>query len=55
MEEVVLEEMRKIVGYENGVGDGLFVPGGSIANGYAISCARYKYMPDAKVITLLER
>ncbi|XP_037024547.1 acidic amino acid decarboxylase GADL1 [Bradysia coprophila] len=48
MEEVVLEEMRKIVGYENGVGDGLFVPGGSIANGYAISCARYKYMPDAK-------
>lgn len=49
MEEVVLEEMRKIVGYENGIGDGLFVPGGSIANGYAFSCARYKYMPDAKV------
>lgn len=49
MEEVVLEEMRKIVGYENGIGDGLFVPGGSMANGYAFSCARYKYMPDAKV------
>lgn len=51
MEEVVLEEMRKIVGYENGIGDGIFCPGGSIANGYAYSCARYKYMPDAKVRT----
>lgn len=49
MEEVVLEEMRKIVGYENGIGDGLFVPGGSIANGYAFSCARFKLCPDAKV------
>ncbi|KAJ6645878.1 Acidic amino acid decarboxylase GADL1 [Pseudolycoriella hygida] len=48
MEEIVLEEMRKIVGYENGAGDGIFCPGGSIANGYAISCARYKFMPDSK-------
>lgn len=49
MEEVVLEEMRKIVGFEDGVGDGIFCPGGSIANGYAISCARYKHIPDIKV------
>lgn len=49
MEEVVLREMRSIVGFENGRGDGIFCPGGSIANGYAISCARYKYMPDIKV------
>lgn len=49
MEEVVLEEMRKIVGFANGVGDGIFCPGGSIANGYAISCARHKYAPDIKV------
>lgn len=49
MEEVVLKEMRKIVGYQNGEGDGIFCPGGSAANGYAISCARYKYFPDVKV------
>lgn len=49
MEELVLEEMRKIVGYTNGIGDGIFCPGGSIANGYAISCARYKKTPDVKV------
>lgn len=50
MEEVVLRELRKIVGFPNGDGDGIFAPGGSIANGYAISCARYKCMPDVKVI-----
>lgn len=49
MEETVLKEMRKIVGWEDGHGDGIFCPGGSIANGYAISCARYKFMPDIKV------
>lgn len=52
MEEVVLREMRKIVGFsgdDSGAGDGIFVPGGSIANGYAISCARFKSMPDVKV------
>jgi len=36
MEEQVLAEMRRIVGFpENGHGDGIFCPGGSIANGYA--------------------
>lgn len=49
MEEVVLKEMRSIVGFPDGTGDGIFCPGGSMANGYAISCARYKYMPDIKV------
>lgn len=49
MEEVVLKEMRKIVGFKNGNGDGIFCPGGSMANGYAINCARYKYMPNIKV------
>lgn len=49
MEEVVLKEMRKIVGYLNGEGDGIFCPGGSAANGYAISCARYHACPDIKV------
>lgn len=50
MEETVLREMRKIVGFSvDGEGDGIFVPGGSMANGYAISCARFKAMPDVKV------
>ena len=49
MEEVVLKEMRKIVGYPNGDGDGIFCPGGSAANGYAISCARHHACPDIKV------
>lgn len=49
MEETVLSEMRKIVGWENGKGDGIFCPGGSMANAYAISCARYKFTPDIKV------
>lgn len=49
MEETVMKEMRKIVGWENGNGDGIFCPGGSLANGYAISCAKYKFNPDIKV------
>lgn len=53
MEEEVLKEMRKIVGYKDGKGDGIFCPGGSMANGYAINCARFKYMPDIKVSLFL--
>lgn len=49
MEETVLREMRRIIGFPNAHGDGIFCPGGSIANGYAISCARYKFAPDIKV------
>lgn len=50
MEEVVLEEMRRIVGFSvDGRGDGIFCPGGSVANGYAISCARFNAVPDVKV------
>lgn len=49
MEEIVLHEMRSVVGWKNGDGDGIFCPGGSIANGYAIACARYNFMPDIKV------
>lgn len=48
MEETVLHEMRRIVGFPDGRGDGIFCPGGSIANGYAISCARYNFIPDVK-------
>ncbi|KAK5639896.1 hypothetical protein RI129_010707 [Pyrocoelia pectoralis] len=48
MEEIVLREMRQIVGYPHGKGDGIFCPGGSMANAYAISCARYATNPDIK-------
>ncbi|XP_046659625.1 cysteine sulfinic acid decarboxylase isoform X2 [Homalodisca vitripennis] len=46
MEETVLAEMRRIVGWNQG--DGIFCPGGSMANGYAISCARYHTLPQVK-------
>lgn len=49
MEEVVLEEMRRLVGYPGGKGDGTFCPGGSISNGFGISCARYSLFPEVKV------
>ncbi|KAI4498076.1 hypothetical protein M0802_006900 [Mischocyttarus mexicanus] len=48
MENEVLEEMRKIVGWENGLGDGIFCPGGSMANGYAINLARHYKFPEYK-------
>lgn len=48
MEEAVLKEMRTIIGWENGLGDGIFCPGGSLANGYAISCARHHFDSNIK-------
>ena len=49
MELEVFERMRNIIGFPKNVGDGLFCPGGSLANGYAISVARYKKRPEIKV------
>lgn len=48
MEEEVLREMRKIVGWKDGRGDGIFCPGGSMANGYAINIARHYKYPELK-------
>lgn len=48
MEETVLREMRNVVGFAAEQGDGIFCPGGSMANGYAISCARYHRFPEVK-------
>jgi sulfinoalanine decarboxylase len=50
LEEVVMLRMREMLGYPGGQGDGVFCPGGSMANGYAINLARYKAFPSAKVI-----
>jgi len=49
MELEVFERMRTIVGFPPGRGDGLFCPGGSIANGYAISLSRFRKRPEIKV------
>ncbi|KAF7993477.1 hypothetical protein HCN44_010072 [Aphidius gifuensis] len=46
MEEEILREMRLKIGWNNG--DGIFCPGGSMANGYAINLARYNKYPDIK-------
>ncbi|KAK0098454.1 hypothetical protein PV326_008217 [Microctonus aethiopoides] len=48
MENEILREMRKIVGWKDGNGDGIFCPGGSMANGYAINLARYYKFPNLK-------
>lgn len=48
MEEEVLKELRRIVGWKDGKGDGIFCPGGSMANGYAISLARHNKYPKIK-------
>ncbi|XP_012230302.1 cysteine sulfinic acid decarboxylase [Linepithema humile] len=46
MEEDVLREMRAIIGWQGG--EGLFCPGGSMANGYAINLARHSRYPQLK-------
>ncbi|XP_058807664.1 cysteine sulfinic acid decarboxylase isoform X2 [Phymastichus coffea] len=48
MEESVLREMRRAVGWPDGEGDGIFCPGGSMANGYAINLARHWMFPEVK-------
>ncbi|KAM6473670.1 cysteine sulfinic acid decarboxylase isoform 3-T3 [Liasis olivaceus] len=46
MEEVVLKKLRELIGWEKG--DGIFCPGGSISNMYAMNVARYHRFPDCK-------
>ncbi|XP_072416788.1 acidic amino acid decarboxylase GADL1-like [Chiloscyllium punctatum] len=46
MEEVVLKKMRELIGWTEG--DGIFSPGGSVSNMYAVNLARYKRCPDLK-------
>nr|BAL22277.1 cysteine sulfinate decarboxylase [Anguilla japonica] len=47
MEEVVLSQLRSLVGWE--AGDGIFYPGGSVSNMYAINLARYRAFPQVKL------
>ncbi|XP_047284913.1 cysteine sulfinic acid decarboxylase isoform X1 [Homo sapiens] len=46
MEEEVLRKLRALVGWSSG--DGIFCPGGSISNMYAVNLARYQRYPDCK-------
>nr|QNG40897.1 glutamate decarboxylase 1 [Hofstenia miamia] len=48
MERIVLKRMREIIGWADGEGDGIFAPGGTIANLYAVLAARHKYYPEIK-------
>ncbi|KAJ8385670.1 hypothetical protein AAFF_G00183830 [Aldrovandia affinis] len=46
-EEAVLRKMMEFVGWEEG-GDGIFSPGGSVSNMYAVNVARFHRCPDVK-------
>lgn len=46
MEKIMLEKMREKIGWEEG--DGIFCPGGSISNFYAMNLARNFKFPDIK-------
>ncbi|NXX48196.1 CSAD decarboxylase, partial [Tricholaema leucomelas] len=46
MEEVVLAKLRELVGWSRG--DGIFAPGGSISNMFAINLARFQRFPECR-------
>ncbi|NWR64122.1 CSAD decarboxylase, partial [Bucorvus abyssinicus] len=46
MEEVVLAKLRELVGWSSG--DGIFAPGGSMANMYALNVARFWRFPESR-------
>ncbi|XP_010891028.1 acidic amino acid decarboxylase GADL1 [Esox lucius] len=50
-EEAVLKKMIEIIGWTEG-GDGLFSPGGSVSNMYAVNVARYQRCPNVKELGL---
>uniref|UniRef100_A0A8C9VG75 Cysteine sulfinic acid decarboxylase n=1 Tax=Scleropages formosus TaxID=113540 RepID=A0A8C9VG75_SCLFO len=47
MENVMLTKLRSMVGWPQG--DGIFCPGGSVSNMYAMNVARYRAYPQVKV------
>lgn len=46
MEDQVLSKLRSMVGWSSG--DGLFCPGGSVSNMFAMNVARYRAFPQVK-------
>lgn len=55
MEKSIYKKLLSFVGFENG--EGIFCPGGSVANIYALNIARYKRHPEIKTkgMTALEK
>jgi glutamate/tyrosine decarboxylase-like PLP-dependent enzyme len=47
IEEVTLTKMRHIIGWTE-PGDGLFNPGGSVSNLYAVQIAKHHFFPRTK-------
>ncbi|XP_010868557.1 cysteine sulfinic acid decarboxylase [Esox lucius] len=47
MEEEVLSKLRSLVGWTHG--DGIFCPGGTVSNMYAMNLARFRAFPEVKV------
>uniref|UniRef100_A0A1A8LWU9 Cysteine sulfinic acid decarboxylase n=1 Tax=Nothobranchius pienaari TaxID=704102 RepID=A0A1A8LWU9_9TELE len=47
MENEVLRSLRQLLGWTEG--DGIFCPGGSMSNMYAINLARYRLFPEVKI------
>ena len=48
VENQVIKEMCRIVGYDPKTSDGLFAPGGSVSTIYGASIARFRKVPSAK-------
>jgi len=48
MENIMMKRFREYVGWENGVGDGILNPGGSISNFYALNLAKHHRWPETK-------
>ncbi len=46
VEEVTLKKMREYLGWDHG--DGIFNPGGSISNLYAVQIAKHFHFPESK-------
>lgn len=47
MEDEVLSKLRSLVGWAQG--DGIFCPGGTVSNMYAMNLARYRAFPEVKL------
>lgn len=49
MERVMLERLRKYIGWEDGKGDGILCPGGSMSTMYGMNIARHYKWPEIKL------
>ncbi|WKX99089.1 hypothetical protein Q1695_014177 [Nippostrongylus brasiliensis] len=52
MEKAVMKRMWEVIGWDVDQADGIFAPGGAIANLYALSTARHALFPRSKYVGL---